>query len=464
MRNFLDDNFLLHSPTAERLYHDYAKSLPIIDYHCHIPAKEIAENNNYADMAEIWLKHDHYKWRAMRSNGIPENGITGTVSGYKRFCSWAATLPYCIGNPLYHWTHLELRRYFGITVQLSTDSAEYIWDNCNQQLTRAEFRPQSIIKSSNVDWLCTTDDPADDLCCHAQLRREGNVKVFPTFRPDKYVNIDNAAYIADVAGLAVAAAADIKNFSEFLAVFSCRLNHFADNKCFLSDHALEYAVYRACDERQAAKIFARRLSGKALSPKAVEKFKSFMLIYCAKEYVSRGWTMQLHLGAIRNNNSEMFRKLGPDSGFDSIGDAVYAKNLAQLLDAMNEQCGGLPKTIIYNLNSRDNEVIGTLIGCFQSTYPGKIQFGSGWWFNDQKDGMIRQMTTLGNLGLLSKFVGMLTDSRSVLSYTRHEYFRRILCNLLGEWVENGEYPADWDMLKKIVRGICYENAKNYFAN
>ena len=463
MRKFLDDNFLLQTYAAERLYHDFAKTMPIIDYHCHIPAKEIAENNNYSDMAEIWLKHDHYKWRAMRSNGIAEDFVTGSAGGYAKFGAWSQTLPYCIGNPLYHWTHLELQRYFGITVQLNSNSADYVWESCNRLLGQEEFRPQSIISRSGVDWLCTTDDPADDLQYHAQLRREANVNVFPTFRPDKYVNIDNAGFVSDIAKLADAARTAIRQFGEFLEVFSCRLKHFAENKCFLSDHALEFAVYSDCDEKQAGKIFAKKMSGESLSKKEIEKYKSFMLIYCAKEYVKRDWAMQLHIGAIRNNNSAMFKQLGPDSGFDAIGDAVYAKKLAQLLDAMNERCGGLPKTLIYNLNPRDNEVIGALIGCFQSDYPGKIQFGSGWWFCDQQDGMYRQLTALANLGLLSRFVGMLTDSRSVLSYTRHEYFRRVLCNLLGRWVENGEYPADWDFLGKIVRGICYDNAKAYFA-
>lgn len=463
MRNFLDENFLLGSSTAERLYHDYAASMPLIDYHCHIPAREIAENNNYRNLAEIWLKHDHYKWRAMRSNGIAEREITGAAGGYEKFNLWAETLPYCIGNPLYHWTHLELKRYFGITVPLNSNSAEYIWETCNNMLAKDEFRPQNIIKRSNVDWLCTTDDPADDLQYHEQLRREENIEVYPTFRPDKYVNIDGVDFAVNVAALAGSAQTTIKTFGEFLEVFSCRLNYFAGNRCFLSDHALECAVYRDCDEKQAAKIFAKRLKGEKLTSKEIERFKSFMLLYCAREYVKRGWAMQLHIGAIRNNNSEMYRALGPDSGFDSIGDAVYAGKLAQLLNAMNEHCSGLPKTVIYNLNPRDNEVIGSLIGCFQSDYPGKIQFGSGWWFCDQQDGMIRQMTALGNLGLLSRFIGMLTDSRSVLSYTRHEYFRRILCNLLGKWVENGEYPADWDMLGNIVRGICYDNAKKYFG-
>ena len=462
MRSFMDDNFLLQSPTAERLYHDYARDMPIIDYHCHIPAAEIAANSNYKDIAEIWLKHDHYKWRAMRSNGIEERFITGSADARHKFEAWTRTMPYCIGNPLYHWTHLELKRYFGIEQCLNGESAQQIWDNSNELLKGDDYRPQSIIKRSNVDWLCTTDDPADDLAGHEIIRAQGQVRVYPTFRPDKYVNIENRDFIDCVVRLGEVVKQPMRDFSDFLEIFDNRIEYFASKGCFLSDHALEYAVYADCTERQAEKIFAARLRGESLGVQDIARYKTFMLQHCAREYVRRGWAMQIHIGAIRNLNSTMFDALGPDSGFDAIGDAVYATALAALLDGIQRSVGDLPKTIIYNLNPRDNEVIGSIVGCFQGGIPGKIQFGSGWWFCDQKDGMTRQMTALGNLGLLGRFIGMLTDSRSVLSYTRHEYFRRIACNLIGGWVENGEYPADWGMLERLIRGISYQNAKDYF--
>jgi len=462
MKAFMDENFLLSNDTAVTLYHQYAKEMPIYDYHCHISPKEIAENKKYRNITEIWLGGDHYKWRAMRSNGVPEKYITGDASDKEKFMKWAETMPYCIGNPLYHWTHLELKRYFGIDKLLSPETAEEIWEKCNAVLENLTVR--DIIKKSNVKLLCTTDDPTDTLEYHKAIAEDKtfDVKVLPAFRPDKSFNIEKEGFKEWIAKLGQVVGFEIKTFDDLTKALKARLEYFHEVGCRISDHALDPVVFEPGTADEATVILQKGLKGEVLTEKEIKKYKTQVMLFLGREYARLGWTMQLHIGTIRNNNSRMMRLLGPDTGFDAIADYTYGESLAKFLDAL-DSTDQLPKTILYTLNPRDNEMLGTIIGCFQGGIPGKMQFGSGWWFNDQKDGMIRQMVALANLGLLSRFVGMLTDSRSFLSYTRHEYFRRILCNLLGEWVENGEAPNDMKLLGEMVQNICYNNAKNYFG-
>jgi glucuronate isomerase len=465
VKKFMDENFLLENETAMRLYHEHAAKMPIIDYHCHLSPKEIAEDKKYRNITEIWLGGDHYKWRAMRINGVDEKYITGDADDREKFFKWAETMPCCIGNPLYHWTHLELKRFFGIDALLSQDTAGEIWDKCNEMLQRDEFSAKNLIKRSNVKVLCTTDDPADTLEYHDAVKNDKSfgVKVLPTFRPDNGINIEKPGFASWVKKLAAVSGTEIKNYGDFKKAMANRMEYFNSKGCILSDHAMDPVVFMECGEQEAAQIFENALAGKKLGPDEVVKYKTDMMVFLGREYSRLGWTMQLHIGCIRDTNSSYYRLLGPNTGFDAIDDRSFAQALARLLDSINE-AGGLPKTIIYCLNPSDNEVIGTITGCFQGGgIPGKIQFGTAWWFNDQKDGMQRQMTALANLGLLSRFVGMLTDSRSFLSYTRHEYFRRILCNLIGEWVEKGEAPNDMKLLGRMVEDICYNNAKNYFG-
>jgi glucuronate isomerase len=465
MKQFMDENFLLNSETAIGLYHDYAKEMPIFDFHCHLNPKEIAENKKYRNIAEIWLGGDHYKWRAMRSNGIEERYITGDADDKEKFLKWAETMPYCMGNPLYHWTHLELKRFFGIETILSPETAEEIWGKCNELLQKDEFTARGLIKSSNVKAICTTDDPVDTLEYHTAIAQDNtfDVKVLPAFRPDKCINLEKDGFAAYILKLGQAAGLEIKSFFDLKSAISKRIEFFHSMGCRLSDHGLDQVPYKDGSDMDTDGIFKRALQGKEISVTEMELYKSQLLVFLGKEYFRLGWTMQLHIGAIRNVNINMLKLLGPDTGFDTIGDASFAEPLAKLLSKLGE-AGELPKTILYCLNPRDNEVLGSVIGCFQGKgVPGKIQFGSGWWFNDQKDGMLRQLVALANLGLLSRFVGMLTDSRSFLSYTRHEYFRRILCNLLGGWVEAGELPNNLSFLGKIVQDICFINAKNYFG-
>lgn len=464
MKKFLDEKFLLGNETAVRLYNDYAKDMPIFDYHCHLNPKEIDENKRFKNITEIWLGGDHYKWRAMRSNGIEEKYITGDSSDKEKFLKWAETIPKCMGNPLYHWTHLELRRYFGIDSLLSPQTAEDIWEKCNEALQRDEFRVRELIRNSNVKVLCTTDDPVDTLEHHKFIAEDKSfdVKVLPAFRPDKGINIEKEGFREWIGKLGKASGTEIKTFEDLKTALKHRIDFFHQMGCRVSDHALDPVVYLEGTQEEVNGIFVKALGGFSLTQIEVEKYKTEVLTFLGKEYAYRGWVMQLHIGTIRNNNRRMMKLLGPDTGFDAIGDFVFAKELAGLLNKLDET-DELPKTILYCLNPRDNEVLGTIIGCFQgSGVPGKMQFGSGWWFNDQKDGMQRHMTALANLGLLSRFVGMLTDSRSFLSYIRHEYFRRILCNMLGEWVENGEMPCDFELLGQMVQDICFYNAKNYF--
>ncbi|NLX76475.1 MAG: glucuronate isomerase [Clostridiaceae bacterium] len=465
MRSFINENFMLQNKTAVTLYHEYVKDLPIIDYHCHISPREIAENKRYKNITEVWLGGDHYKWRAIRANGIDEKYITGDADPKEKFMKWAETVPYLLGNPLYHWTHLELKRYFGIDDLLSPKTAEKIWERCNELLSTDELSARGIIKSSNVELICTTDDPTDTLEYHKAIREDESftVRVLPTFRPDKALNIASDGFIEYIGSLEKAANREVSTISDLKQALEDRISYFHENGCRISDHALEYCVYEEADESTVDKIFKKILNGEKITQQEADQYKTHMLVFLGREYAKRGWAMQLHLNSIRNLNTRMFSILGPDTGYDAIGDAQQAKGLAAFLNSL-EKTGELPRTILYSLNPYDNEVLATIMGCFQgSEVPGKIQLGSGWWFNDQKEGMVTQMKALANMGLLRRFVGMLTDSRSFLSYTRHEYFRRILCNLIGEWAEAGEVPQDMDLLGSMVREISYYNAKNYFV-
>ncbi len=452
---FLNEDFMLYTKTAKRLYHDYAEDLPIIDYHCHLQPKMIADNYAFPDTYDLFLGGDHYKWRQMRTAGVPEEYITGSADGFQKWKMWAKTLPMLIGNPLYHWTHLELKRYFGIETPLTEENCEEIWKLCNNALVSDSFRAKALIERSNVETICTTDDPADTLEHHEAIAASGfATKVLPTFRPDKLVEIGKETFLPYIE------AAGIHTYDELIAWLNSRIDFFHAHGCRLSDHALEACPCRVGD---AAAVFEKRVNGGMLTNEECDIFRTAVLKHCAGRYVELSWTMQLHIGALRNNNTKMYRLLGADTGFDSVNDKEIAAGLAGFLDTLSmDDC--LPKTILYTLNPKDNYVLGTIMGCFQSApVAGKIQFGSGWWFNDQRDGMEGQMKALGNLGMLGRFVGMLTDSRSFVSYPRHEYFRRIFCNLIGEWVENGEYPDDKAHLSAIVKGVCYQNAKEYFA-
>ena len=449
--SFINDNFMLKNEPAKKLY-NMIKDLPIIDYHCHLQPKQIAENYQFKNAFDLFLGGDHYKWRQMRSNGIPEELVTGNADEYEKFRAFAKTMPKLIGNPLYHWTHLELKRYFDIDETLSEESCERIWNKCNECLAKPEFRAQELIKRSNVEVICTTDDPADTLEYHEALK-DFSTKILPTFRPDKAVEIGKDTFVPYIEMIG------IKSYTELVRWIKERIAFFDAHGCRLSDHALEYVPYGVGDAEAA---FNKRMAGEELEKCEIDAFKTAMLKACAEEYTKLGWTMQLHIGALRNNNGKMYQKLGPDTGYDSINDLCIAEALGAFMNHL-ESADVLPRTILYTLNPKDNYVLGTMLGCFQdSTVPGKIQFGSGWWFNDQRDGMEAQMQALANLGMLANFVGMLTDSRSFVSYPRHEYFRRILCNLVGKWVAEGEYPEDYDTLGEIVSGVAYYNAKRYF--
>lgn len=451
--NLINDNFMLKNPTAKRLYHYYAEKMPIIDYHCHLSPEEIATDHVFKNATELFLGGDHYKWRLMRAAGVEEKYITGDADDYEKFAAFASVVPYMIGNPMYHWIHLELKRYFGIEEVLSAKSCEKIWNKINEQLKKPEFSAKNLILRSNVVALCTTDDPADDLKYHRALE-SWSVKVLPTFRPDKLLSIEKGEFCDYIA------AAGIKSYDDVARWIEKRADYFASLGCKLSDHSLSFVPYAEGDAKAA---FEKRLSGGILSDEEEQTYKTSVMLTLAKNYARKGWTMQLHIGALRNNNTRAFEKLGADSGYDSISDAPVAQKLSRLLDAMEKE-NALPKTILYSLDKNANYTLATMAGNFQSApFESKIQLGSGWWFNDQRDGMEEQLRALANLGLLSKFVGMLTDSRSFVSYTRHEYFRRIFCNLVGKWVEEGEYPADEQMLKEIVEGVCYKNAEKYFG-
>ncbi len=449
--SFINDNFMLKGDTAKKLYAQ-VKDLPIIDYHCHLSPKLIAEDYKFRNAFDLFLGGDHYKWRQMRTNGIDEEYITGGADEYEKFKAFARTLPLLIGNPLYHWTHLELKRYFDIDETLNEESCERIWNRVNECLAKDEYSAQNLIKRSNVAIICTTDDPLDTLEYHEQLKAFPT-KILPTFRPDKAVEIGKETFVPYIEQTGV------NSYYELVAWMRARIQFFHDHGCRLSDHALEYVPFAIGDAEAA---FNKRMAGEVLTNDEIDAFKTAMLKVCAEEYTRLGWAMQLHIGALRNNNRKMYEKLGADVGFDSINDLCIAEKLSAFMDSL-EYADCLPKTILYTLNPKDNYVLGTMLGNFQKApTAGKIQFGSGWWFNDQRDGMEAQMQALANLGMLARFVGMLTDSRSFVSYPRHEYFRRILCNLLGKWVDEGEYPADMKTLAEIASGICYHNALRYF--
>lgn len=461
----MDEDFLLESDTAKTLFHSYAKEMPILDYHCHISPKEIAEDRRFENITQVWLGGDHYKWRQMRSNGVEEKYITGDAGDREKFQKWAETLEKAIGNPLYHWSHLELQRYFDYHGVLNSDTAEEVWELCNRKLQEEGMSARGMIKKSGVTLLCTTDDPADDLCYHKQIKEDASfdVQVLPAWRPEAAMKIAAPGFADYMKRLSGAAGISIQSFSDLKLALLNRLAFFAEMGCKASDHSLDYAMYVPASEEEVEKIFAKALSGERVSYEEDLKYKTAILVFLAKEYKRLDWAMQLHYGVKRDNDKPRYRALGPDTGFDCIDTYTPSAQLADLLNAMAEN-DGLPKTILYSLNPSDNAAIGTVLGCFQdSSCVGKIQQGSAWWFNDNKQGMVDQMTSLANLGLLSNFVGMLTDSRSFLSYTRHEYFRRILCNLIGNWVENGEYPWDEKRLGKMVQDIAYRNAVRYFG-
>jgi glucuronate isomerase len=465
---FMDEDFLLHSDIARRLYHDYAADMPIYDYHCHLNPQDIAEDRRFANLGQIWLEGDHYKWRALRAAGVDESLITGhRTSDYDKYLAWAHTVPKTLGNPLYHWTHLELRRPFGITGTLfGPDTAPGIWTRCAEQLATPEFTARGIMRQMKVRMVGTTDDPIDSLQYHRQIADDSriDIEVAPSWRPDKVFKIELDGFADYLAQLEAAADVAIDSFDALRRALLRRLDHFSAHGCRAADHGIETLRFAPIpDDKVLDSILAKRRRGDGLDEQQIAQFSSAVLVWLGAEYARRGWVMQLHIGAIRNNSTRMFRLLGPDSGYDSIGDNNIAWPLARLLDAMdiNNQ---LPKTILYCLNPRDNEVLATMAGNFQGAgIAGKIQFGSGWWFNDQRDGMLRQLEQLSQMGLLSQFVGMLTDSRSFLSYTRHEYFRRILCNLLAQWIKDGIVPDDEPMLGSMIRDICFNNAQRYFA-
>ena len=452
--SIINDSFMLKNESAKRLY-AFAKEMPIIDYHCHLNPQMIAEDYRFRNLADLLLGGDHYKWRQMRTFGIDEYYITGGASDYEKFEKFASVVPFMIGNPIYHWTHLELKRYFDVDESLTPESCERIWNKCNACLASDGFTARGLIERSNVRVVCTTDDPADDLHYHDEIAKSGfSVKVLPTFRPDKVLNIDKETFLPYLKANGLDSYAKVR---EFLCE---KVKFFHAHGCRLSDHGLDRMFFKLGD---AEAVFRKAIAGKALTDDEVEIYKTDLLLLCAKCYTEAGWTMQLHMGALRNNNKRMYRELGADTGFDSINDGPVAEQVSALLGTMDE-AGYLPKTILYNLNPKDNYTLATMLGNFQAApFKGKIQFGSGWWFCDQRDGMEAQLRALANLSLLPCFVGMLTDSRSFVSYPRHEYFRRILCNLLGTWVEEGEYPADWKYLEQIVRDVCYNNANAYFG-
>jgi glucuronate isomerase len=467
MKPFLSDDFLLQTKSAQRLYHEFAACMPIFDYHCHLPVSEIAADRKFANLTRIWLLGDHYKWRAMRANGIDEAYITGAASDEDKFHAWAATVPKTLRNPLYHWTHLELKNPFGITdTLLGPETASPIYARCSEMLQQEDFSARGLLKKLHVRVVCTTDDPLDSLEHHRQIRddRTFSVKVLPAFRPDRAMAVeDPAAFNLWVDRLAALTDRDIATYEQFMDSLRMRHSFFHDMGCRLSDYGLEEPYAEAYTAADVSAIFSKVRSGRELDLSEIRIFKSAMLFECAVMDHDRGWTQQFHFGALRNTNSRAFRLLGADTGYDSIGDFVMASALCRFLDQL-ESRDKLAKTILYILNPRDNEMIATMIGNFQDgRIPGKMQFGSGWWFNDQKDGMERQINALSNMGLLSRFVGMLTDSRSFLSYPRHEYFRRVLCNLFGNDIENGELPPDFELIGTTIQDICYRNAVGYFG-
>ncbi|TDW96431.1 glucuronate isomerase [Dinghuibacter silviterrae] len=464
IKPFLSDNFLLSNATSERLYHEFARDLPVIDYHCHLPPQAIARDSRFENLTQAWLYGDHYKWRAMRTHGVEERFCTGDASDWEKFEQWAATVPYTLRNPLYHWTHLELLRYFGVEELLSPSSARRIYDHCSELLRCENHSVRHLLEKMKVEIICTTDDPVDSLGYHDELRKDGAaVKMYPAFRPDNAMNVsDPARFNTYLRKLESVTDIAISSFDDFLFALQNRHDFFASMGCCLSDHGLEEIYAEEFTGSEIDTIFAKIRSGKTLLETEQRKFKSAMLTHFAEWDWEKGWVQQYHLGALRNNNARMMRQLGPDTGWDSIGDFPQARTLATFLDKLDRD-NRLARTILYNLNPADNELMATMAGNFNDgSVAGKIQFGSAWWFLDQKDGIIRQVNALSNMGLLSHFVGMLTDSRSFLSFPRHEYFRRTLCNIFGEEIEKGELPGDIPWVGKVIQDICYYNAKQYF--
>jgi len=463
MKTFIDDNFLLFNETARELYHNAAKDMPIIDYHNHLVPQEMLEDKKFKNISEVWLAADHYKWRAMRANGISESYITGDKSDYEKFLAWAETVPKMLGNPLYHWTHLELKRYFDVDLLLNKETAPEIWQEVNRQLQTPEMSARSLLKQKNVAFVGTTDDPADSLQTHAALQKEDfGVRVSPSFRPDNALQLEKGDFTEWLSKLEHATDRTIESYDNFLLALKKRIDEFDAHGCRSSDHGINVMFYEEASADDVRNIFKKRLQGQDLTQTEIDQFKTYTLVSLGEMYADKGWAMQLHIGPLRNNNTRMFRKIGADSGFDSINDHSLAEPLANFLDAL-EQKEKLPKTILYSLNQKDYYVLASMAGNYQNAeIPGKVQFGTAWWFNDHIEGMENQMRILANVGLISNFVGMLTDSRSFLSFPRHEYFRRILCNLIGSWVEEGKAPKDMDLLEQYVKDISYYNAKRYF--
>ena len=465
MKPFMNEDFLLQSEVAKKLYHEYAEQVPVLDYHCHLEPREIAEDIRFKNMTELWLGADHYKWRVMRSHGIDEKYITGDASDEEKFHAFARALPKCIGNPMYHWCHLELQRYFGIYETLSEKNWKEIYDSCNEMLRKPEMSARNLIRMSNVTLVCTTDDPADDLHYHEQIAadREFGVKVLPAWRPDLAMCPEKEEYAAYMERLSAVSGVEIVDFTTLKQALVKRLDYFAERGCCISDHGLDYAEFRPVSGEDMERLVRRSLAGESLTREELLSFKTMMMLFLGAENKKRNWAMQLHYGAKRENNELIYRSAGANAGIDCINPEGFAADVADFMNALNRD-GNLPRTIIYSLNPADNALIGTMIGCFQGDgIRGKIQQGAAWWFNDHKYGMEEHMKSLASLSLLGNFIGMLTDSRSFISYPRHEYFRRILCNYIGGLVENGEYPEDYELLGELVRDISYYNAVNYFG-
>lgn len=465
MKKFLDENFLLQNKTAEKLYHEFAKQMPVIDYHNHLPPDQIANDINFQNLTQVWLYGDHYKWRAMRTNGVNESYCTGNKTDYEKFEKWAATVPYTLRNPLYHWTHLELQRYYNIDKILSADTAKEIYDEASAKLITPEYSVRNLLRKANVKVLCTTDDPIDSLEHHKKIADDKfEIKILPAFRPDKAMNSDDVAGLnAYIAKVEAASNISVSTYDDYLKALKNRHDFFATMGASVSDHGLEQIYAEDYTDAEIRNIFSKIRTGSAVSYEESLKFKSAMLVDFAKMDHEKGWVQQYHLGALRNNNARMMKTLGADTGWDSIGDFSQGRALSKFLSKLDTD-DQLAKTILYNLNPADNELMATMIGNFNDgSVAGKVQFGSGWWFLDQKDGMVKQMNALSNMGLLSKFVGMLTDSRSFMSYPRHEYFRRILCNMFGEEIENGEIPNNIEWVGQVIKDICFNNANNYFG-
>lgn len=465
MNKFMDDDFLLDTPSAKKLFHEYAEHMPICDYHCHLSPKEIYENRQPENISQLWLSGDHYKWRAMRSAGVEEKYCTGDAAPKEKFEKFAYALQYCIGNPLYHWAHIELQRYFGIDTPLNAKTAQDIYERANQAIASGDFRPQSLIKKSNVKVVCTTDDPVDNLEYHKLLKGTAgfDCKVLPSFRPDKALNIHLDGFAEYIKTLGESAKVEIQSYRDVIDALLKRADYFDSVGCKVSDQAFEYVPFAKAEDEEIERIFKKAMNGERITAEESDKYRTPVLLALGKKYHQLGWAMEIHIGAIRNNSTRLFEKLGADTGFDSVGDCEIAITLSRFLDALDYE-NALPKTILFNLNDKDNTVLATMLGNFQSSEAdSKIQFGPAWWFLDTMDGMTNQMKALGNLGVLGKFVGMETDSRSFTSYGRHEYFRRIMCRLLGRWVEDGWYAFDEDILKEIIQGICYNNAMKYFG-